>query len=158
MPLVIRSNSVEADTYELVNDGEGSSSEWVLLPLEAYLEQADNSADNIGVWLKSSDQIDALEPYISKLSVIACKFEAFADGRSFSQARALRDRYDYRGELRACGGFIQDQLFYLMRCGFDAFVVEDNYDIEAARVSLADFTESYQAACDVSEPLFRRRA
>lgn len=80
------------------------------------------------------------------------------DGRSFSTARLLRDAYGFKGELRAIGGIIRDQLFYLKRCGFDSFSLADDIDAEAAVASLSDFSESYQAAEDQKLPLFRRRA
>ena len=64
---------------------------------------------------------------------------------------------DYQGELQAAGGYMQDQLFYLKRCGFDSYVVEDDADIESMLESLGDFSDSYQASSDEPRPLFRRR-
>ena len=84
-------------------------------------------------------------------------FPVFTDGRGFSYARELRER-GLRGELRAGGHFIRDQLTYLQRCGFNAFQMADEAELEAALASLADFSEHYQASIDQPLPLFRRRA
>ncbi len=93
---------------------------------------------------------------LEQIELIVINFPAFTDGRGFSYARHLRER-GYRGELRAGGHFIRDQLTYLRRCGFDAFQMADEPDLEAVLESLSDFTEFYQAADDQPLPLFRRR-
>ena len=84
-------------------------------------------------------------------------FPKFADGRGYSIARLLRERYAYRGEIRAIGDVLQDQLFFMKRCGIDAYAVRADKDIEAALTGLRDFSEAYQAAVDQPQPLFRRR-
>lgn len=90
-------------------------------------------------------------------SVIAIDFARHADGRGYSLARLLRERYRYHGELRAVGEVLKDQLFYLSRCGFNAFAVRADREIEDALASLADFSEGYQASVERPVPLFRRR-
>ncbi len=90
-------------------------------------------------------------------SVIAIDFSKHNDGRGFSLARLLRERYRYHGELRAVGEVLKDQLFYLSRCGFNAFAVRADRDIEDALRSLDDFPEGYQASVERPVPLFRRR-
>lgn len=92
---------------------------------------------------------------IDRVEVI---FPTFADGRGYSIARLLRERHGYTGELRAVGDVQRDQLFYLSRVGFDAFLLRDGEDAAAALAALADFSEAYQAAVDRPQPLFRRRA
>ena len=84
-------------------------------------------------------------------------FPKFTDGRGYSSARLLRDRYSFRGEIRAIGDVLQDQLFYMKRCGIDAYALREDKDIVAALASLRDFSETYQAAVDQPQPLFRRR-
>lgn len=81
----------------------------------------------------------------------------FTDGRNYSNARLLRDRYGYKGELRAIGDVLRDQLFYLHRCGFDAYALRADKDPYEALESLKDFSVTYQAATDEPLPLFRRR-
>ena len=94
---------------------------------------------------------------LAHFAVIGVNFPKFADGRGYSSARLLRERYGYRGEIRAIGDVLQDQLFYMKRCGIDAFAVREDKDIEAALAGLNVFSDAYQAAVDQPQPLFRRR-
>lgn len=128
----------------------------VLLSLKDYIA-LDNKSSHTGVWLSADNDVSELKSYLESLPVVAIRFESFADGRGFSQARLLRDQYDFKGEVRAIGYFLQDQLHYLLRCGFSEFSVADDADIASMQESMKDFSESYQAASDVSQPLFRRR-
>lgn len=84
-------------------------------------------------------------------------FPSFADGRGYSIGRLLRERHGYAGELRAVGDVQRDQLFYLSRCGFDAFLLREGEDPEEAIAALQDFSEAYQASVERPQPLFRRR-
>ena len=88
---------------------------------------------------------------------VEVNFPSFTDGRGYSIARLLRERLGYRGELRAVGDVQRDQLFYLARCGFDAFLLRDGPDAEESLRALQDFSEAYQASVERPEPLFRRR-
>ena len=98
------------------------------------------------------------EEGIADFALIAINFPGFMDGRGFSVARLLRERYGFTGELRASGGVIRDQLCYLQRCGFSSFDLDADINIEAAVESLNDFSEGYQISVDLPTPLFRRRA
>ena len=111
-----------------------------------------------GVWLDSSEGPEALVGDLDALSIIAVNFPKFADGRSYSTAHLLRERYGYRGEIRAIGDVLHDQLFFMKRCGIDAYAVRADKDIEAALAGLSTFSDAYQAAVDQPQPLFRRRA
>jgi uncharacterized protein (DUF934 family) len=88
---------------------------------------------------------------------IEVHFPKFTDGRGHSIARLLRERLGYRGELRAVGDVPGDQLHYLARCGFDAFLLRDGEDAEGALAALAGFSEAYQSSVERPLPLFRRR-
>jgi uncharacterized protein (DUF934 family) len=112
-------------------------------------------AGKLGVKLKSSEspeQIQALE----QVPLIAIDFPSFTDGRGYTSARLLRDRHNYRGELRAVGDVLRDQLFYMARCGIDSFALRPGKDIEGALSAFLDFSVTYQAAADEKRPLFRR--
>ena len=82
---------------------------------------------------------------VAALPVIAVDFPRFADGRGYSIARLLRDRHEYKGELRAVGDIARDQLYFLHQVGFDAFVLREGKDAQDALASLRDFTDGYQA-------------
>ena len=111
----------------------------------------------VGVWLDGNEEIETFVEAIINVPLIAINFPKFVDGRGFSVARLLRERYGYTGELRAIGHFIRDQLFLLQRCGFNAFQFDQDIDLKQAAKSLTDFSDSYQVAVDQPQPLFKRR-
>ncbi len=92
-----------------------------------------------------------------RFALIALEFPQFRDGRCYSHARLLRERFGYRGELRAVGDVLRDQMFYMHRVGINAFELPDQAALESALAAFSDFTLSYQAAVDHHEPVWRRR-
>ena len=98
-----------------------------------------------------------LAPDVASLTLISVDFPQFTDGRGYSIGRLLRERYGYQGELRAVGDVQRDQLFYLTRSGFNAFVLRADKDPYKALTAHRDFSEAYQTAVDQPVPLFRRR-
>ena len=114
--------------------------------------------DPIGVWLKPDDEPGDIAGDLDKLALVAVHFPKFGDGRGYSTGALLRTRFGYRGELRAFGDVGRDQLFYLARCGFDAFRLADHRDPESALASFSDFTVRYQGSVDDPVPLYRKRA
>ena len=126
-----------------------------VLDLEQWLQCTDRS--NRAVVLEPGETLAPLLEHVQEIPLVLVNFPTFMDGRGFSYGRELRER-GYKGELRAVGHFMRDQLTYLSRCGFDAFQFEDESELDAALESLADFSEYYQASVDSPEPLFRRRA
>jgi uncharacterized protein (DUF934 family) len=131
-----------------------------LVPLALWLARRAelNARGDIGVWLGPTDEPALLADDVGQLPLIAVYFPKFLDGRGYSTARLLRERYGYRGELRAIGDVGRDQLFYLARVGFDAFLIPEGRDARDALTAFADFPETYQGAVDQPLPLFRRRA
>lgn len=115
-----------------------------------------NDPKPLGLRLESDDELDAITPILGRLSLIALTFAKFTDGRAYSQARLLRERFGFRGELRAVGHVLPDQLFYMTRCGFDAFELEPTKDPKTALRCLHDFSVRYQPAADEQQPLWRR--
>ena len=130
-----------------------------LLPLAEWLERRDEvlARADVGIWFKPDDEPESLGADAAHVAVIAVEFPNFMDGRGFSIGRLLRDRYGFAGELRAVGDVFKDTMFYLRRCGFDAFEVRADKDVEEAARGLDDFSECYQGAADQPLPLFRRR-
>lgn len=111
----------------------------------------------VGVLLEPADDPAEIGDDAGHLALIAVNFPQFTDGRGYSTARLLRERYGYRGELRAVGDVQRDQLYYLARCGFNAFALRDDQDAEAALSAFGEFSDAYQAAVEPQPPLFRRR-
>ena len=132
----------------------------VIVPFDVWQAQRESllARPERGVWFKSCDRPEELQQDIEKFSVIAVGFPKFADGRGYTIAYLLRERFGYKGELRAIGDVLRDQLFYMQRSGFDAFAVRADKDIHQALNGLDDFSQSYQASADQKLPLFRRVA
>jgi uncharacterized protein (DUF934 family) len=111
----------------------------------------------LGVCLESHEEPEQIAVDLSSFSVIAVNFPSFMDGRGYSTARILRDRYHYQGDIRAVGDVLPDQLFYMRRCGFSSFVIKEDKDINDAVKCLNTIRHTYQAASDNPNPLFRQR-
>lgn len=149
---------------------------WHLLPKEVTLDDISNSDDilvplplweehshallardgGLGVWLEADEEVERIADELQHFQVVALNFPVFSDGRHYSSARLLRERYKFEGEVRAIGDVLRDQLFYMKRCGFDAFALRADRDPYEALESLKDFSVTYQAATDDPLPLFRR--
>jgi uncharacterized protein (DUF934 family) len=97
-----------------------------------------------------------LVPHLPYLSLIALEFPSFRDGRAYTQARRLRERYGFQGELRATGDVLRDQFLFMVRAGFNAFEVRKDADAEAFAKALHEFTVRYQPAAEGSQA-FRTR-
>lgn len=138
----------------------------VIIPLSAWLARKDElrarfDQGTLAVWLDSFESPETLVASvddINRFKLIAVNFPRFVDGRGYSFATLLRTRYGYVGELRAIGDVLHDQLFYMKRCGFDAYAVRADRNIDDALRGLKDFSEPYQATVDLSLPLYRRHA
>lgn len=119
-------------------------------------------AGAVGVRLHPDDEIEALPPeLVADLlarPLVAVEFPRFTDGRGYSLGRLLRERHGYRGELRAVGNVLRDQLFYMHRCGFDAFELQAGKSVRDALQAFEELSVRYQAGADDPRPLFRRRA
>src|SRR6478672_10956262 len=111
-------------------------------------------------------EVIRLEPQDDPAAVIArlpgaawveINFPKFGDGRGFSIARLLRERYGYKGELRAVGQVARDHLYYMEQCGFDAYLLRDGEDVAEALAAFDDYSEAYQSTVAQPIPLFRRR-
>ena len=132
----------------------------LLLPLQLWLERDNQLSQHqgaLGVWISGNEAIESVAEQLMTAPVIAIQFPKCVDGRGFSTGRVLRERFGYRGELRAIGEIIRDQLYLLQRCGFNAFELSPEVDLAEASQSLSDFTDAYQVAVDQPVPLFKRR-
>lgn len=94
---------------------------------------------------------------VSKATAIAVDFPAFTDGRGYTIARLLRERYGYSGEVRAVGDVLVDQLEYMRRCGFTAMALRDDQHPEDALRALSFISVRYQPDVEERQALFERR-
>jgi uncharacterized protein (DUF934 family) len=123
----------------------------VLLPLTEFREFAGTwrkHAKSLGVLLSSSDDVSQIANELANIALIAIDFPSFVDGRGYSIAHTLRNRYGWRGELRAVGDIQRDQVFLLARAGFDTFALRDDQNEIDAIEALDDFTAAYQWGVD----------
>jgi uncharacterized protein (DUF934 family) len=161
MSKFIKHRQIASDTWQVLASDAASvpqQGQWIV-PLRLWREHRDqlsHKREDIGVLLGPGDDPAELAADLERIPLIAVNFPSFTEGRGFSTARLLRERYGFKGELRAVGDIFQDQLFSLARCGFDAFALRSDQDVEAALAALDEFPEVYQAAADRG-PLFSRR-
>ena len=162
MPSVIKEGRVLADVWQMVaDDVEQLPNGSIIVSLARW--QRERAAllgrgQAIGVLLPNTSAVATLADALLQLALIALEFPKFNDGRAYTQARLLRERYGYRGEIRATGEVLRDQLFFMARSGFDAFALRSDQNPEAALAAFHDFSDCYQPAADQPLPLFRRRS
>jgi uncharacterized protein (DUF934 family) len=136
MPLYKNGAFVD-DLWRFVEEGEDvPPSGHVILPLDWWLAERaafDGSNVALGVRVEPGTPVESLVGDLPRLSLIALSFPKFQDGRNFSLARMLRERYGFEGELRAVGEVLLDQMQAMTRCGIDAFEIADPATIKALR-------------------------
>lgn len=165
MANLIRNRRVETDTWQQLSPGAGAAPPVpdqgdVIVPLALWQAERDALTARLGrtgVWLDSKDGPEAIADDLARLPLVAVNFPNIGDGRGLSTARLLRERYGYKGEIRAVGAVISDLLLGMQRCGFDAFALRDDQDPEDALRAFDEFTDAYQASAVEAQPLFRRR-
>jgi uncharacterized protein (DUF934 family) len=131
----------------------GLPASYVALPFAEWRARPEWPA----VSLANTDPVEDLAPHVGRLRLIVLDFPKFSDGRAYSQARLLRGRLGYQGELRATGGVLQDQVAFMLRCGFDSFESAQPGFGEALARARGLFSVVYQPAEDDQVPAGRRR-
>jgi len=112
--------------------------------LGRYPRYFERSLFQLGVELEADNPIDDIAGWLPRLDLISLNFAVFADGRPFSQAKLLRDRFGYRGDIRARGEVLRDQLSFMQRCGISQFCLAEGEDVELALGAFDDISERYQ--------------
>ncbi|WP_411288918.1 DUF934 domain-containing protein [Phenylobacterium sp.] len=111
----------------------------------------------VGVRLDSHEEVEALAYDLPRISVVALDFPKFRDGRAYTNARLLRERFAYAGEVRAVGDVLLEQAGFMLRCGFDAFEPADGSSPQAWTAAAHRFRHVYQRAADRRTPAFEVR-
>jgi uncharacterized protein (DUF934 family) len=111
----------------------------------------------VGVIWPNDRRVAELEPWLPGLALIGLVFPNFRDGRAYTQARLLRERFGFRGELRATGQVLRDQFVFLARAGFDAFEVKKAEDARVFASVMGRYSVFYQPTADGRVPALRRR-
>lgn len=133
----------------------------ILVSAARFLKEADALLAHpapVGVAWPNAEDVSALAPYVGRLALVTLFFPKFRDGRAFSQARLLRERFGFEGELRATGNVLQDQILLMARSGFDTFEVEKEADLAAFEGALKRYTLVYQPTGDGRRTVREARA
>lgn len=160
MPLVENGEIVADRFVRVLDDAPVPANGAVLIPAERLVaEAAELMARNgeIGVLWPNNRDIDELAPYLDKLALVALVFPKFQDGRAYSQARILRERLGFRGELRATGQVLRDQFVFMQRAGFNSFEVKKEADAKVFGAVSKRYSVFYQPTGDGLLTAFRRR-
>jgi uncharacterized protein (DUF934 family) len=142
---------VEVDRWTVVGADDALPADGVdvVVPLARLLAQAEALSARsgaLGVSVAPDEDVTTLAPHVGRVSAVFLHFKKFADGRGYSQARLLRIRLGYAGELRATGDVLRDQALYLSRCGFDVLALRADQSVEGVLASMGAFTLAYQPA------------
>jgi uncharacterized protein (DUF934 family) len=159
MRRIIRRRELVADDARYAGEEAGAGTRQVVPLADFVAAQASGQAAvaGVAVLIGPTDEVESLAPRLALLSLIVVDFPKIGEGRGYSQARLLRQRYGYRAELRARGALKRDQLFFLARCGFDSFDLDPAENLEAALGALNDFSVAYQDGSDALVHVQRRR-
>ena len=161
MPL-IREGRIVADSWRRVSDEEPLPRDVdPIVGLTRWKDERESLIAlnrRLGLFLEAGESPDEVVGDLERLSLIALEFPKFNDGRAFSYARLLRERHGFTGELRAVGQVLRDQLFFMLRCGFDAFEVGDEVSPEVWRKALREINHVFQATGDGRATAIRLRA
>lgn len=125
--------------------------EYVLLSVEEWHSHGPAAAarfERVGIALAPDESVEEIVGALANLELVALTFPKFNDGRAFSQARLLRERYEFTGEIRATGHVIRDLFLFMQRSGFDAVAVADTRELTPWLAARRRFTGYYQPALD----------
>jgi uncharacterized protein (DUF934 family) len=158
MRRIIRRRELVADDARYPGEDSGPDTRSVqpVAQFIAALGAGQQSGSAAAVLIGPGDEVEELAPHLARLSLIVVEFPKIGEGRGYSQARMLRQRHGYTGELRARGAIKRDQLFLLARCGFDSFDLDPAEDLQLALGSFNDFSVAYQDGSDAVVQVRRR--
>jgi len=148
------------DPFTYVADDQDLVQGDLILSLTRFQAEGDrllSEGRSVGVRLRSDEEVEVLAYDLPRIAVVALEFPKFRDGRPYSNARILRERYGYKGEVRAVGEVLREQAGAMVRCGFDAFAVTDDSDPAAWAAAASRYRHVYQRAADQRTPVFAVR-
>jgi uncharacterized protein (DUF934 family) len=160
MPLV-KNGRITGDLFVHIAEGAELPGDGAILVSAArFLEDPEavlKRAGKVGVIWPNNRDLDDLVPYLDRLTAVALVFPSFRDGRAYSQARLLRERHGYDGELRATGQVLRDQFVFMSRAGFDTFEVKKDADADAFAETMKRYSVFYQPTGDGRVTALNRR-
>ncbi len=160
MPLVKGGRIIDDPFLHNADDAPVAADGAVLVSAGRFVKEAEGllaRSGKVGVIWPNSREVEELVPCLDRLAAIALVFPTFRDGRAYTQARLLRERYHYRGELRATGQVLRDQFVFMLRAGFDTFDVKKQSDAEAFAETVKRYSVFYQPTGDGRVTALHRR-
>lgn len=160
MPLVKGSEIVADRFVRIADDVEVPESGAVLIPADRFLADIDAllaRKGELGVIWPNNRDVEDIEPYLHRLALVALVFPTFRDGRAYSQARILRERLKFSGEIRATGQVLRDQFVFMTRSGFDSFEAKKESDAKVFADVLKRYSVFYQPTGDGRTTALRAR-
>ena len=160
---IIKEKIVVNDSWQVLRLHEGDAADSIAVPQGNYLVplpvwncqwETLRERKELGLWLGGLERAEDIPDDVSRFPVIAIDIHKYTDGRGYTLAYRLRKQYGYRGELRAMGDVLLDQLFSLKRVGFDSFALRADQNLQRALSGFDTFSVKYQASADVEAPLF----
>ncbi|MBI1196686.1 MAG: DUF934 domain-containing protein [Phenylobacterium sp.] len=148
------------DGFTHVADDEDLAAGDVILSLARFETEGDallSEGRRVGVRLRSDEEVEALAYDLPRISVVALEFPKYRDGRAYTNARLLRERFGFKGQVRAVGEVLREQAFFMLRCGFDAFEPADAASANEWQAALGRYRHVYQRAADGRTPAFLER-
>ena len=156
---IIRNKQIVEDNWQQLSDDQSSPSGDIIVSLsrwQAGKQELLKRGTGLGVLLLGSDKVEEIVDDLDKLSVISLDFALFADGRGYSQARLLRDKYHYAGGIRAVGDVRRDQIDFMHRCGISEFVPAEHSNAEDVLNAFSEISNLYQSD-SLNNPTIRER-
>jgi uncharacterized protein (DUF934 family) len=151
---LLRDRQIVIDEWRYVAEAADDAAAPIIVTLSQWQLEPDTwlaRGSRLGIVLSPAHQVEQIASDLGCFALIAAEFPGPAEGRGYTQARQLRDRWDFKGELRATGFVRRDQLFFMARCGFNSFELQES-DIEDAYTAFSTFTAAYQPSNDFGLP------
>jgi uncharacterized protein (DUF934 family) len=160
MQKIIKDREIVDDNWQHLDDEATLVAGNITVSITRWQEQHETLSRHeggLGIRLSGDDPLEEIVPDLDRFQLVVLLFPVFTDGRCYSYARLLRDRYHFKGEIRAQGDVLYDQLFYMSQCGINSFELANPNRLVQALAAFDAFSESYQATVLRPEPLYRRR-
>jgi uncharacterized protein (DUF934 family) len=149
------------DRFTAIADDDGAPESDVIVSFARFQAEGDALLAHdrdVGVRLEPDQSVDDLAYDLPRIAVVALAFPKYRDGRAYSAARLLRERYGFKGEIRAVGDVLREQAGFMVRCGFNAFEPADGSTARQWAKAAGRYRHVYQRAADGREPAFEERA
>jgi len=156
---LLRDRQIVIDEWLYVAEAAADASAPLIVTFDQWKMEPDTwiaRGTPLGVVLSSAHKVEELAPDLERFSLVAAEFSGPGEGRGYTQARLLRERWNFKGELRATGHVRTDQVFFMARCGFNSFELPDT-DFDAALAAFSTFSAAYQPSNDLGLAVKLRR-